>query len=355
MTSLQLQQRIDRLQAQRAAQWFELLKTGRREDVAAFAAWCRESPVHIREFLEATWIHHELAGLDAAHHLDVDALLREAATGVTPFPHPAPTAGNVRSNETRRRRTRRSIAIAAGGALAAVGLTWAVWQQGASQEFATRVGEQRTVELADTSVVNLNTDSAIQVRFAPDERKIELRHGEAVFKVAVDRTRPFRVHTRAAVVVAVGTQFNVYDRADGTDVTVLEGRVRVMARGPADGADQVSAMSQDLVAGEEARIGLDGTIHRVARPDLERVTAWSKRRLKFERASLDEIVSEFNRYNRVQLRLDGIAPGSRFYRGIFDADDPGALADLLEHESDLAVERRSGEIVIKRIPPAGSR
>jgi ferric-dicitrate binding protein FerR (iron transport regulator) len=36
------------------------------------------------------------------------------------------------------------------------------------------------------------------------------------------------------------------------------------------------------------------------------------------------------------------------FAGIFDADDPESLAALLSQESDLLVERRGREIVIRR-------
>jgi transmembrane sensor len=346
VTSHRLQERIDKLQAHHAAEWLEILRARRPEDMAAFAAWCRESPVHVREFLEASWVHHELAKLDADQPLDVDSLLREIAPDVRLFPEEKPTSIAAKRERKQSQHAQWPLAAAACGLLIAAGFATFLGVRESKPEYVTQVGEQRTIELADNSVVKLNTDSAIQVNFADDTRQIELRHGEAVFKVTQDRKRPFRVHTRAAVVLAVGTQFNVYDRPEGTDVTVLEGRVRVMPRGGALDASG-SAVARELVAGEEARIGLNGSINRVAHPDVERVTAWSKRRLKFERTSLDEMVSEFNRYNRVQLRTEGIAPNSRFYRGIFDADDPNALVDLLQRESDLVVERHDNEIVIR--------
>ena len=51
--------------------------------------------------------------------------------------------------------------------------------------------------------------------------------GEALFRVHHDAGRPFRVYTDDAIVQAVGTQFDVYRRDDGTVVSVLEGRVDV--------------------------------------------------------------------------------------------------------------------------------
>jgi ferric-dicitrate binding protein FerR (iron transport regulator) len=60
-------------------------------------------------------------------------------------------------------------------------------------------------------------------------------------------------------------------------------------------------------------------------------------------------VREFNRYGTTtQLRMESIAPGTRRYGGVFDADDPESFAVLLEREKDLRVERRGRDIVISR-------
>lgn len=365
---MRLQRQIDTLQAQRASEWFELLKQGRAEDMAAFQEWCRKSPLHIQEFLEITWTDRALSSLDAERQIDLDALVREIRpdTFVRRLAADAPgvlrtTAGLASDVQAARGATgdnapasagtrarwlsRRSWALAAALGILAVGLA-ACWQLSRPpQEFSTRVGELRTVELTDASVVTLNTNSDIHVEFARGERNIELRRGEAVFRVAHDPARPFRVHTAAGVVQAIGTQFNVYARAEGTDVAVLEGRVRLTPRPASNGT---ASPPEDLKAGEQAWISADGSVRRAARADVERATAWSKRRLKFDETPLEDMVREFNRYHRnLQLRLEGVPPDSHHYSGIFDADDPEMLASFLENEPDLIIERHDGEIVIR--------
>src|SRR5690606_24005966 len=69
-----------------AAQWLETLKLGRAEDRSAFVVWCCESPVHIREFLEASWIDRELHRLDAAYDAGTEDLLRAITSNVRLFP-----------------------------------------------------------------------------------------------------------------------------------------------------------------------------------------------------------------------------------------------------------------------------
>ncbi|MEJ1960797.1 MAG: FecR domain-containing protein [Gammaproteobacteria bacterium] len=95
------------------------------------------------------------------------------------------------------------------------------------KQYSTAVGEQRVIELQDGSTVRLNTQSRIAVRLSEHTRDIRLISGEAIFKVHHDTARPFRVHTLGAFIQAVGTEFNVYRRADRTKVAVLEGRVQI--------------------------------------------------------------------------------------------------------------------------------
>jgi transmembrane sensor len=209
----------------------------------------------------------------------------------------------------------------------------------AGQEFSTRVGEQRTIELLDASVVHLNADSQIRVQFDESGRSVRLLHGEALFKVAHDAARPFRVLTNTATIQVLGTQFNVYEQAEGTRVSVLEGKVRISV--PAGDA-------KILTAGEEVLIAHAGAIQKNDQPEVERAVAWRQRRLVFDNAPLEDMVREFNRYNATaRIELQGVAPGSHHYDGIFDADDPASLAELLRREKDLAVEMRDRKILIR--------
>jgi transmembrane sensor len=92
---------------------------------------------------------------------------------------------------------------------------------------ATGVGEFQKLALPDGSVVDLNTDSKVDVTFTPSERRVQLAHGEAHFSVAKDPARLFVVEAHGVAVVAVGTAFAVRLRSESVEVLVCEGRVRV--------------------------------------------------------------------------------------------------------------------------------
>ena len=210
-------------------------------------------------------------------------------------------------------------------------------------------------QFPDGSLIRMNVDTALQIHYSVHARDIELPNGEAVFEVAHDPSRPFVVHTPSARVRAVGTRFNVYQRQDApTVVSVLEGRVQVTTE--ASQADKLSERPpamQSLAAGEEAQV-TNGQIKKRARPDVAKTVAWRDGRLYFDEMPLQDIAREFARHGGpVRVTVEGIAPGAYRFGGTFLASDPASLADVLERQNDLIVERRPGEILIRPRPPAG--
>src|SRR5690606_12160455 len=95
--------------------------------------------------------------------------------------------------------------------------------------YATAVGQQDTRALADGSQVILNTNSQIKVEYGDSFRRVYLLQGEALFTVAKNAERPFRVYAGNGVIEAVGTAFSVYLKGAEVDVAVEEGRVALAA------------------------------------------------------------------------------------------------------------------------------
>jgi len=75
--------------------------------------------------------------------------------------------------------------------------------------FETRHGEQLSRRLVDNSILHLNTDSAVTIRYGKNERLVMLTSGQADFGVAHEPDRPFRVIAGLAEVVDLGTKFDV--------------------------------------------------------------------------------------------------------------------------------------------------
>jgi transmembrane sensor len=330
-----LQQQIDRLVAHQAAEWYETLRLGNERRHAEFIRWISESPRHLEAFLAIASEASAMRAIFAGNAFDLDTLLKQVSPHTLPLPNsPATVLPAARVTGLR---WRWPLAAAA-CVLATVAAVWFGLQPG--QRIATEIGEQRVVPLADGSVLNLNAQSQVEVRLSKQTRDIELSYGEVLFKVAPDKARPFRVHTPHALVQAVGTQFNVYVKPDGTAaVFVVEGKVQIL---PTDGT------TSPLTAGQAVEIAKTGDIERNDATNPGDALAWQRRKLVFKRTPLEDIATEFNRYNKnVRLRVEHLPPGTYIFSGAFDADDPASLTELLMREPDLSIQRTDHEIVIR--------
>jgi transmembrane sensor len=383
---------------QEAARWFgEMLDgNGRRK---AFFSWLEESPRHVEELLFIMADAQDVAQLTPEQRARIDELSRELGTdapehskvvpvspvafhSAVPQPevteqHPkqrdrddrnaveledvAARTDTLRVQHTRGQRTAPHGALLAGAAaalLAVVGV-WFWTGPGAWKTYTTKVGEQRALNLADGSIVHLNTNSVIEVRLADTSRSVRLVRGEALFSVEHDASRPFLVYTTNAVIQAIGTRFVVHQQTGKTRVAVIEGLVQV-SEGTTQGTANPDAGIQPvpapngatlsyvrfLSAGETAEVA--GGVSEPKAVDPERATAWRHRRLVFEEDSLADIANEFNRYNAtIKIRVEGDAANDLF-SGTFDADDPEAMMQALQGDPTLRVDRRGQEIVIRR-------
>jgi transmembrane sensor len=74
-------------------------------------------------------------------------------------------------------------------------------------DYRTGVGQRVTITLPDGSVAQLNTDTAIAVKYSAQLRLVRLLRGEAAFQVRPDPEVRFRVAAHRGFAEAVGTTF----------------------------------------------------------------------------------------------------------------------------------------------------
>lgn len=96
--------------------------------------------------------------------------------------------------------------------------------------YRAEIGEMKTVQLPDGTVVTLNANSSINLNgnFNEKDRRLELS-GEAFFKVAHNASKPFIIHTSKMDVRVLGTSFNVkaYPDDQNFETTLIQGSVEV--------------------------------------------------------------------------------------------------------------------------------
>ena len=220
----------------------------------------------------------------------------------------------------------------------------------------TAIGERATVALPDGSSMELNTHSAVTVRYTANERTVRLTRGEAHFIVASNARRPFSVHAGDRVVTAVGTAFTVQLKPDAIEVTVAEGKISLGAAhakhrervpdlldrtGPALEAGQ-SAVLQD---GREAVATLPPA-------ELERRLAWRQGMLAFAGEPLSHVLQELERYTDVAIEVTDPTLRTLPVAGRLRIDDVESMLEALQLMADVRVERLDDRHV--RLLPKGS-
>jgi len=258
-----------------AARWFAAQRRGPMslEERQAFDAW-RADPLHQAALNRMHEVWGELA----------------AAGRVIP---------QARRRTLLRRRTAFAAVMAFGllGGLTVAGAVWKSQQPSA----VTGIGEQRSQELPDGSIVALNVVTRARYDINTRERLVHLNEGEATFVVHKDPERPFLVRAAGYEVRAVGTAFNVRSRDHSLDVAVKEGVVQVRRLAGNDKPVLLRAGQRIQVRDTDQPSQAPLKVTEIA---MGAVDEWRQRVLTYEDAPVDQIVQDINRFYERPIAVD---------------------------------------------------
>ena len=213
------------------------------------------------------------------------------------------------------------MAIAAG--LAAVAVLPSVLGSPTVQTYATGRGQHQRITLADGSVVDLNAESRMTVRFARGARHVELGEGQAIFDVAHDETRPFTVEASGRLVRVLGTQFDVRSRSGDVTVTVARGRVEVRPV-----ASSHTGQAFALLRGQRLAIASTG-VAEMSRVEPDEALSWRANRLIYRGEPLAQVVADLNHQFGPQIEVTDPTLARMPVTGVIVVDDYAAVAARL--------------------------
>lgn len=203
-------------------------------------------------------------------------------------------------------------------------------EQGWMADYRTAIGARRQLTLADGSVVDLNTDSAIDVRFDAGQRLIRLVRGEVLISTGADAARrPLRVASEQGLMEPLGTRFSVRQLSGTTQLAVLQGQVRAT---PAQAAPQVVQAGQQ-VSFSASRFG-------PLRPASALATHWAQGELVVDSLPLEDFLHELTRYRPGWLHCDESAAALRI-SGCFQLDNSDAILAALPATLGVTVNYRT--------------
>lgn len=301
--------------------WQLCLGSGEATDLekAEFQLWQASNPEHARAWAQLNGLDQRLAGVSSQPARR--ALLRAAGGGKSRL-----RSGGV-------------FGLLLAGVL---GLGLAQQQRPLTDWLAderTAAGEQRDLTLPDRTHVRLNSRSALDIDFNPEQRRIYLRSGEILVQTAHGDPRPFIVATDDGELRALGTRFLVRHEAQGTRLTVLQSAV---AAHPAQAeGERIIGEGQQVLMASSAL----GDI-RAASPTAD---AWARGMLVVENMRLADLLDQLGDYRPGLLSADPQVADLRI-SGTFPLNNTDLALAALPPSLPVQIQRHTAWWV--RVSPA---
>lgn len=248
---------------------------------------------------------------------------------------------------TSRKRSYRGKRMATALMLLALLPVWALWQSELPSyllaDLRTQPAQWLAHELPDHSRVTLNGNSALNLQYDSQQRRIRLLRGEVLVDVAHDSTRPFIVETEQGEVRALGTRFVVTRRDGATLVTMLESRVAATASG--------NPQALEVHAGEQARITRND-VQLTTTVDTRSVEdAWRHHQLVVKDQPLPAVLDQLARQFPGHMQFDRVALADLRVSAVLPLDDSDRALNLLAEALPLRIREFTPWLkVISRAP-----
>jgi transmembrane sensor len=292
---------------------------------AHFEAWLAASPEHQRDWAEISRAAEALSQTKPAHRHEWGEFVRRRRA--------------ERATASRRVGRRRLAGLAALAAAACL-----VFILGGNlllrleADHMTATAERRRVQLADGTVVLLAPESAIDIAYDENARRVRLLKGRAYFEVAAN-SRPFAVDARAVEARDIGTAFDVGLDARGVDVGVREGVVDVSATSGA------AAIAERLEAGDWVRVTAIGRVERGRMP-ADQVASWVQGQLVVKNRPVGEVVDVLRPYFDGLVVLRGAALADQPLTGVYNLSDPVDALRAVARAQGASMHRISPWLIV---------
>jgi transmembrane sensor len=338
---------IDESRAEIEAQaraWLVRLRSGdaTTQDAEAFRQWCAENPEHARM---ARVMHKTWKVLNTAASEVSGERLAEAGTSKARWLVQSGGSSGFRPG----RRAFVGAAVAAGATWLAIKPPLQLWPAlgDFAADYRTGTGEQRRVVLAGRVVVEMNTQTRLDVLPAQAvqgrQNGIRLLAGEAEVVAggqvgehdASATARPFVVVAEQGRLQADVARFNVRRLGSQVCVTCVSGTVEF----------EHPQRRLTLLASQQLVYDA-GRVQAVTHVDPAAVLSWRRGVLVFNGVPLAEVVDEINRYRPGKLVLRNAALGNRRVQAQFSIARLGEAVQMISQLYGAHVTQLPGNIAL---------
>lgn len=208
-------------------------------------------------------------------------------------------------------------------------------------------GCQFNLLLADGSEIWLNAASSIAYpsSFAGNTRNVTITSGEAYFKVAKDKAKPFVVMARSMQAQVLGTEFNVmaYKDEDATSITLLEGSVKVQ---PALAQPGANFQSTILEPGEQVSVSQTSQLSKPIAVKTDDIIAWRFGQFHFHETDIPAIMRQIARWYNISVEYRGSVANINFSGQISRKGRVKELLDILSDTRKVHFELKDHNTIV---------
>jgi len=207
-----------------------------------------------------------------------------------------------------------------------------IWQQWRA-DYATATGERRSFQLPDGTRIELNTASAVDLDYTPQQRLIKLTRGEIIVTCGGNDegaafNRPLRVQSRHGIYEPIKARFILRQDSDCTRLTVSSGSVAIRS----------GATSVEALAGQTYLID-----HHQVRPALPlsmEAGAWVDGLIVTRNMRLGDFLNEVGRYRQGFVTCASAVADLRL-SGVFRLEDTDKLLAILPQTLPVQLRYRT--------------
>ena len=200
------------------------------------------------------------------------------------------------------------------------------------------------IKLPDDSIISLDSNTVLNIKYYEKTREVELIKGKAFFSVKSNRQRPFLINSNHTNVEVIGTMFEVSNQNNLVNVNVKEGRVKVAKIFNESKKPRILAL---LEKGQKVSLNKYGEIDKLQDVSISSIALWEKGKLIFKQDSLKDVMNEFSKYLDIQVAFETKLSSSYLITGEFEANKFEDLLKSLPLIHPISIEKNSNKILIK--------
>lgn len=213
--------------------------------------------------------------------------------------------------------------------------------------YSTGYNETQTVLLPDSSTVIINANSTLSMvgSWEKETDRVVRLEGEAFFEVKKKPqfgNQKFIVSTRNASIEVLGTEFNVNNRRQKTQIVLSSGKVKLTNH-------LISEKDVLMEPGELAALSEDQPEIIQQKVETEKYTSWIDKKLMLDNTSMKTMAELLEDHYGFEVIIEDEQQAARKFSATttLTLSDVNALLDLIEKSFDVKIIKQDRQIIIK--------